>query len=137
MRRMEIMKERFRRFMIGRYGYDELSKYTLGFTILLMILSMFLDSTILYILSIALLIVIYLRTFSKNIQRRYTENQKFNLVRTKVTTLFLVRKKEFEQRKQYRFYRCPDCRQRVRVPRGKGKISITCPKCRGQFIRKS
>ena len=70
----------------------------------------------------------YFRVFSRNINKRYAENQKFLNARYEWTVKAERRKKRFAQRKQYKFFKCPMCKQEVRVPRGHGKICITCPK---------
>ena len=79
----------------------------------------------------------YFRVFSKNTAKRYQENQTYVNFRYRVITKMHKMKKEFADRKVYRFYRCPMCKQKVRVPKGRGRIAITCPKCREEFIRKS
>ena len=81
----------------------------------------------------ALLFYSLFRIFSRNIQARYRENEKYLQIKGKATNFFAVKKSHFAQRKNYRFYRCPKCGQQVRVPKGKGHIRITCPKCRAEF----
>lgn len=130
------MREKFRRFMTGRYGVDDLGRFTLYFSLSLLILSFFIRYRILYILAVALLAICYLRMFSRNISRRYEENQKFLAWKTKVTGRFFTARKRHAD-KEHRYFRCPSCRQTVRVPRGKGKISISCPKCGAQFIKRT
>ena len=83
------------------------------------------------------MIHMYFRVFSRNVNKRYAENQKFLNARYEWTIKAERRKKRFAQRKQYKFFKCPMCKQEVRVPRGHGKICITCPKCREQFVRRS
>ncbi len=131
------MKEKVQRFMMGRYGFDELSKIYLGVTIVLMIVSMFVNSSLLYILSLALLVYCYYRAFSRNIAKRQQENQKFLNFRYNSVVKWNNFKKRQAQKKTHRFFKCPQCKQTVRVPKGKGKICITCPKCRAEFIKKS
>ena len=133
MRRKKVqvrMREKLQRFMAGRYGVDELSKFYFILTFVFLILSMITRVGIFYLLGIALLIYTYWRTFSKNISKRYEENQKYRTARYKVVAKWGLFKKHFAQRKEYRFFHCPTCKQKVRVPKGKGKICITCPKCR-------
>lgn len=133
----EEMKEKVQRFMMGRYGFDELSKIYLGLTIVLMIISMFVNNSLLYILSLVLLVYCYFRAFSRNITKRQQENQKFLNFRYECRVKWDKFKRRKEQKKIYRFFKCPQCKQTVRVPKGKGKICITCPKCRTEFIKKS
>lgn len=123
--------------MAGRYGVDELSKFLNIVLLVLLILSIFIRSGILYLLALGILIYSYFRMFSKNISKRYEENQKFVNFRYRSVVKWNNFKKRFAQRKEYRFYHCPQCKQTVRVPRGRGKICITCPKCRTEFVKKS
>ncbi|MCF2640881.1 MAG: hypothetical protein PUB46_10515 [Lachnospiraceae bacterium] len=131
------MREKLRRFMTGRYGVDQLSRLYLVLTLVLLVLSMITKLPIFYGLAIILLIYMYYRMFSKNTTKMYAQNQKYLNMRYQIVVKWNNAKKHFAQRKEYRFYRCPKCHQKVRVPRGKGKICITCPKCRNEFIKKS
>ena len=131
------MREKLRRFMTGRYGVDQLSRLYLVLTLVLLVLSMITKLPIFYGLAIILLIYMYYRMFSKNTTKMYAQNQKYLNMRYQIVVKWNNAKKHFAQRKEYRFYRCPKCHQKVRVPRGKGKICITCPKCRHEFIKKS
>ena len=119
----------FRRFMMGRYGTDKLNMYILGTGVILCLLSLFIPvalvDLVLTVASYGLMIWAISRTFSRNTYKRYQENRKF--------LLFLDRVKD----RQHRHFSCPKCRQPVRVPRGKGKIAIKCPKCGEKFIRKT
>ena len=86
---------------------------------------------------IALLIYCYYRMFSKNITKMSAQNQKYLNWRYGLAVKRQKTKTHMEQRKIYHFYKCPQCRQKVRVPKGHGKICITCPKCKMEFVRKS
>ena len=118
-----------RHFMLGRYGTDKLNIAILGCGLVLSLLCMFirapLADLILTLIAYALLGIAVFRCLSRNTYRRYRENRKY---------LMLLQR--FRDR-EHRYYDCPRCRQQVRVPRGKGKISITCPKCGNQFIKKT
>lgn len=131
------MKERFARFMMGRYGVDTLGKFNIGVVLGLIIINMFVGSGWLYGLELALLVVAYWRMFSRNIQKRYSENQWFVRRFGSIGAWFHRQKNYQAQKKDYRIYKCPSCGQKVRVPKGKGRISIHCPKCGGDFIKKS
>lgn len=131
------MKEKIQRFMVGRYGTDALSKCCLVVTLVCLVISMFSRLTIFYVLGLGLLIYSYWRTFSKNVSKRYEENQKYLNFRYRVVAKVSQWKKQFSQRSVYRFFKCPQCKQKVRVPKGKGKICITCPKCRTEFVKRS
>ena len=131
------MREKFMRFMQGRNGMDDLAKALNTVALVLLIVSMFTGWKLAYIVAFVLIIYVYFRVFSKNIPKRYEENQKYRNFRYDLTIKWNNKKKEWAQRKIYRFYRCPMCKQKVRVPRGRGKICITCPKCRTEFVKRS
>lgn len=131
------MREKLARFMVGRNGVDDLARFESWFVLVVLILSIFTRSGLLDLIAIVLIVHMYFRVFSRNVSKRYEENQKFLNFRYDWTVKWNRKKKHFEQRKMYKFYKCPMCRQEVRVPRGHGKICITCPKCREEFIRRS
>ena len=116
------MREKIQRFMIGRYGADELAKAQSIAALVLLFLSMFSRLGIFYWLAIALMIYSTWRMFSKNISARYAENQKYLNYRYQMAVKWNRFKKHLAQRKNYRFYKCPQCKQKVRVPKGRGKI---------------
>ena len=134
---LQRIREKFMRFMQGRNGVDQLGKTLNTVTLVLLIISMFTRWTILYVIALVLMVYTYFRIFSKNIPKRYAENQKFCNWRYDMAIKKNKRKQEWEQRKIYRFFRCPMCKQKVRVPKGRGKICITCPKCRQEFVKRS
>lgn len=131
------MREKFARFMMGRYGVDTLGKVNIALVFVLIILNMFFNQAWLYWLGLILLVIAYWRMFSRNVQKRYRENQWFAKHFGGIGTWFKRQKGYQAQRKDYHIYTCPSCRQKVRVPKGKGKISIHCPKCGHDFIKKS
>ena len=118
-----------RRFMAGRYGTDKLNMYILGTGVIVSLLTMFIPSApvdaALTLIAYALMIWAITRTFSRNTYKRYQENKRF--------LLFLEQLKD----REHKYFKCPKCRQSVRVPKNKGKIAITCPKCRERFIKKT
>lgn len=126
-----------RKFMTGRYGGDQLNNFLLIIFIFFFILSRFINNNIISSISIVIPFIAYYRVFSKNIAKRYAENQKF------LTFIRPVRKKfnsilnRVKNMRHYKYFKCPNCEQTLRVPRGKGRISITCPKCKSRIIRKS
>ena len=131
------MREKIQRFMIGRYGADELAKAQSIAALVLLFLSMFSRLGIFYWLAIALMIYSTWRMFSKNISARYAENQKYLALENRLRRFFGQKRYLMQQRKEYHIYKCPGCKQKIRIPRGKGKISIRCPKCGEEFIKNS
>lgn len=141
------MKERLRRFMEGRYGADALNRFLTicGWVLLLsgFVLSAIdnrvtlIVGSVLVTLSWAFLVLSILRTLSKKTSQRAAENYKYFVYKNKVLGWFRRLKSRWQDRKTHRYFRCPQCRATVRVPKGKGKIQITCPKCKNQFVKKS
>ncbi len=131
------MKQKLQQFMMGRYGADQLSRVLLFVSLGILILSMLTRWGLLYWLAFLLMGYAYFRMFSRNVQKRYAENQKFLNFRYRLVAKKDAQKKQWAQRDVYRYFKCPNCRQKVRVPKGKGKICITCPKCRIEFIKKT
>lgn len=123
--------------MIGRYGVDTLSNYLLyGGLAVIVIFNLF-DWPIGGLIGWAVLILGYFRTFSRNRSKRYQENQKFLTFKRKFESKWKTQRKKFQERKDYKYYSCPNCKKKLRVPRNKGKINIKCPHCREQFIKKT
>lgn len=131
------MKEKFIRFMYGRYGFDSFGKFTFAVSIILMFLSTFRHSGFLNLLCWLMLIYTYYRMFSRQIEKRSKENQKFLASTASIRRWFYKQKNLMQQRKTHHIYRCPNCKQQIRVPKGKGKIEIRCPKCNHTFIKNS
>lgn len=123
--------------MYGRNGVDSLGKFVLVISIIVMLLAGWTDSLILSYLSWIGIIYLYFRMFSRNIYKRSSENQWYLNKTYKIRTFFYRQKNLLLQRKTHHIYKCPTCRQKIRVPRGKGRIEIRCPKCNTRFIKKS
>lgn len=145
--REKPMKERLRKFMVGRYGADELNRFLTICGWVLLLAGFVLSSiqknatqilgSLMVTLSWALLIWSIFRTLSKNTQKRASENYQYFVYKNKVVSWWKQRKTRWQDRKVHRYFRCPQCRATVRVPKGKGKIRITCPHCKNQFVKKS
>lgn len=137
------MREKFARFMIGRYGQDELNRVISITGLVALVISVVILrfvpilSNILWIVAVALIVLCYYRMFSRDIARRSAENQKFLSFRYKQAVDKQRRAERAAQSKDYKFFKCPKCGVYNRIPRDKGKIEITCPKCGEKFIRKS
>lgn len=127
----------FRRLMYGRYGGDPLNSALLVLCIVLMLISILTHLAILSWLGSALLLLCYFRMFSRNIQARYAENQRFLKWWQPITNKLGNKRAQFADRKTHRYLKCPNCAATLRVPRGKGRINVTCPKCKRQFEAKS
>ena len=126
-----------RRFMIGRYGSDHLSIALMGVWIFMWILSRFVDNKIIGIFYMVIPVIIFYRIFSKDITKRYQENIKFLNIWNPIKNRTKTRIQQLKDFKHYRYFKCSNCKQILRVPKGKGKISITCPRCKNIMIKKS
>ena len=131
------MREKFRRFMIGRYGTDALSQFLLYAALVCILLSFFFHSGWWNLIILALFVISYFRIFSKNHAKRYEENQKFLALTARARSWASGKRYQLSQMKDYHIYTCPTCRQKIRIPRGKGKIMVRCPKCHTGFMKKS
>lgn len=129
------MRDRVYRFMQGRYGVDSFSKAQLVAVVILMVLGMFIRP--LNMAAFLLILYTYFRILSRNIPKRYEENQKWCNFMAKIMARKSKLARRWSERGMYRYFKCPECRQKVRVPAGHGKIAITCPRCRGTFVRKT
>lgn len=120
---MNNFRYKLQQFMYGRYGYDELGRAMAILMIVLCVIFLFLRSKILNAALWVLLIYNVYRVFSKNIVARRLENDKY----LRVVKPYQL---QWQFRKTHIVYRCKNCGQIVRVPRGKGKVDVTCPKCK-------
>lgn len=128
------MKEKFYRFMMGRYGNDAFNMFLLFVYVLFSLISR--RNSIVSYLGFGFFIYALYRFMSKNIYKRRQENEMF-LNLTKPFKPYITVLKRNIQDKQRKYFVCPTCKQVIRVPRHRGKIVISCPSCRNQFERKS
>lgn len=134
---MNSFKDKMARFMYGRYGMDQLSRNLSLICLVLLIVTMFIRNNVIYMIALVGIVYTYFRVFSRNISRRSEENEKYLKFHYKVVGKLNKIKFRITDSKTHRIFRCPSCSQKIRVPRGKGKISIKCPKCRIEFIKKT
>lgn len=130
------MKEKLYRFMQGRYGNDQFNQFLLIVSVISIVLSFF-GSSVFYPVALVILGYTYFRMFSKNTYKRSEENRKYLQATAKMRLRIQKWKNEMQQRKTHHIYKCPSCKQKIRVPKGKGRIEIKCPKCQNRFIKKS
>ena len=123
--------------MQGRYGQDAFTSFLLGAMLACVVLNLLVGSRFLSIMAWTLLIYAYFRLFSRNHAARYAENQRYLNATAKLRYWFDQQKRLKEERKYHHIYVCPKCRQKIRIPKGKGKIMVRCPKCRHEFQKRS
>jgi len=131
------MREKLARFMVGRYGQDEFGQFLFIVALVSMLLSVLFGGSVWYTISLLLLVFGYYRILSKNHAKRYQENSKYLFYYNKSKAFIKRKEYQLKQYRHYHIYRCPTCKQKIRIPRGKGKISISCPKCKTEFIKRS
>ena len=124
-------------FMQGRYGADQMGQMLSAVSMVFLIISLFSRNQAWFLLAVIGIVYNYFRMFSKNISKRYAENQKYLKMTAGIRRKRASWKSQLAQRKIYHIYRCPGCKQKIRVPRGRGKIEIRCPKCNTRFVKKS
>ena len=131
------MKMNLIHFMEGRNGADHLGMFTLLSGLILSLFSSVFGLPVLTFLGLALYLLTLYRMFSRKLEARMKENQKYLEItgkyRTKTRQFFL----RMRNRKQYKYFRCPKCRVLLRMKRGSGQKTITCARCGHQFDKKS
>lgn len=130
------LKEKFRRMTYGAYGQDELSRALSIFSMVCLILSLFPYLNILYTVAVVALVWSIFRTFSKNHAKRIKERDTYLKLIEKPKAFLKIQKRRFAERNTHNYYKCPQCKTYNRIPKGHGRIVITCPKCKNQFERK-
>lgn len=130
------MGYRMAQFMSGRYGNDALNVALMLFAVLISVVLRFTPVWYLSFLCYVPLAVMVFRTFSRNIERRRRENEIFTSVFYRLRN-WAGRNKAKAKDTTHKYYKCPACKAQLRVPKGKGKICITCPKCRKEFVKKT
>ncbi len=131
------IKNSFRIFMTGRYGGDQLSRVQVWTGFAVYIIAVFSGLGILSYVGLALYVWAFYRIFSRNIEKRYAENQKFLALTGKYRQSFSQAKNRFKNRKEYLYFRCPKCKSWLKLPRNVGEVTVTCGKCKNQFRKKA
>lgn len=130
------MKDKIYRFMRSRYGMDSLSSFLIWTGIIFMLIDCFANTGIFYTIGIVCVIYAYVRVFSKKYEKRTAQNKWFLDHTLGIRSIFIRIKKDRQAGKEYKVFNCRKCHQMIRVPKGKGKIQISCPKCGNTFIKK-
>lgn|SRR5471030_71288 len=128
-----------KKVMYGRYGIDKLSRALIVLSFILLMIERFLPKSLsgLIVISYVPIAIYIFRVFSKDIYKRQQENNKYLKIENSVVIWFKQKLNRAKDSKTHKYFTCPDCKQKLRVPRGRGKISITCSKCKKVFKGKS
>ncbi|ATI72622.1 hypothetical protein [Lactobacillus plantarum WCFS1] [Lactiplantibacillus plantarum] len=129
--------QRLRLWMRGRYGQnDTLNRFLNNLALLLIVISFFIRTGWLLLIAVILIGISYWRLFSKKIYQQVAINRGFQRFWSPIVRPFSRLKYQVKQHWQYRFFRCSQCHQRIRIPRHHGRVRITCPQCGHQFEAK-
>ncbi|WP_010263803.1 Zn-finger domain-containing protein [Treponema primitia] len=130
-------QDKLERFMRGRYGHDELNRVFSALALALCFVSVIIRWPPLSSLSMALVIICVFRSFSKNTGARVREANYYFSLKSKLIRFFGGAAENVRQRMTHRIFTCPSCGRRCKVPKGKGRVKITCRHCGTQFIKKA
>ncbi|MDY0236880.1 MAG: hypothetical protein RBR71_12705 [Gudongella sp.] len=131
------MKKWLQKIMMGRYGVDKLSNAMIMFALAFILASILTKYTILNTIGLVIIIIAYFRIFSRDIPKRYKENQKFLAWFNPIKGKFNKLKNKLRNSKDYKYFKCPQCGKEMRVPRKKGRVNIKCPNCGNSFTRRT
>lgn len=123
--------------MYGRYGNDELTKFLLILGLVLMIISWFPRLAWVYLLAAAVLAWSLMRSFSRKLDRRRRELDRYLKIKNKIVNFFKLRRNKWRDRKTHVYFKCKKCKAVLRVPRGKGSIIVTCTRCGDRIEKKT
>ncbi len=138
---MGKLKEKLTAFFYGRYGIDQLYKFLFALWLIIIVLSTVLGffeataaaSTVLYFVSVVLVVYMFFRVLSKNYAARRKENDRYLAVYNKIAAWFRLQKRKFKERKTHSFKKCPGCKKTVRLKKVKGEHTVRCPMCSCTF----
>lgn len=131
-----MIRNALSRFMAGRYGTDQLNTALMIAYLALYLISILTSWSVLYWVALVLVFVTLFRCLSRQVDRRREENARFlQLVRPlrRRTKNLITRVRD----RDHRYFKCPNCKQQMRVPRGKGRITVHCRSCGATFEEKS
>ena len=131
------MADSLRRFMYGRAGVDKLSYALIIIGVIISLMGILIDSFVFTVLYYILLGLVLYRVLSKDIQKRHQENMMFQGLWGQVLGKINGKKKEMEMKKIYCLFQCPRCSQKLRMPKNKGVVVVTCSRCKCEFQQKT
>ena len=138
------MRDRLARLFYGRNGIDKLSTFLWVAGLVLLIISGIVRRIgsgavgyAIWALGVVCIVFAFIRVFSRNVSKRAAENERYLKAKDSFLNFFRGKKARFDQRRDYKFFKCPECKSMLRVPRGKGRIYVTCRKCGARFEAKS
>ena len=134
LKRLLRWNAKIQKILVGRYArMDQLNNTLMKVSLILLLLNLFLPTSIAFWLAVILLLWINYRFFSKRIYPRSNENTRYIFKMQQLKKKVNSSKDRLKDRKTYTFFKCPNCYQQLRAPKGKGKIKVTCSTCKEQF----
>lgn len=133
----EKIRASIARFMAGRYGSDQLSFAMVMSALVMTLIGALSRIGLLTLMADAMLIVVFIRMLSKDRYKRAHENQVYLEKTQKMRQSFSEWSNRMKNSKKYRYFTCPKCKTRLRVPRGVGNVTITCKNCGEKFDKKA
>ena len=139
--RLKEMLQRFsikmQQFMVGRYGNDEFTMFLLVVSLLFTFLGNFRSLRLLYFIGSAIIFYSLFRALSKNYEARRKELNWYLRWSEKPKAELRLLGNRFRDRNTHKYFKCNECKTVLRVPKDRGKIEITCPKCRAKIVKKT
>jgi len=132
-----VLNQKYAAFMQGRYGTDELNIFLIIASLVMLLLSRIVFLRFLYFVALIFMLFCVIRTYSRNISKRYEEKEKFIRYKNRFMTWYSVKRDAWNHRKTHCYFRCKNCKASIRVPKGVGKVEVTCPRCKSRFIKKT
>lgn len=128
-------REKIYRFMMGRYGIDELYNFLMVLDLILLVINVFVETIWLSFLIFLVVLYSLFRVFSRNIPSRQKENRRYLSIKSKITSFFgsINKTKKQSEKKTHVFRICPTCKAKLRLPRKKGAHRVRCPRCNALF----
>ena len=124
-------------FMYRRYKGDEFNRFLAIVYLIFLILSAFPYLRFFLVLNTAILSYIFYRAFSKNFYARRQELNRYLKIKNRIKSELILKKQKYQNRKTHLYFKCSNCKANLRVPKGAGKIEVTCPKCKYSMIKHS
>ena len=134
---LERLRYKTATFMYGRYGNDELTKFLMILALILMVISWLPNLGLVYFVALALIIWSLFRSFSRNLEKRRRERERYLKLRKPIADFFKLSKNKWRDRKTHVYFKCKKCRAVLRVPKGKGSIVVICTRCKDRIEKET
>ena len=134
---LERLRYKTATFMYGRYGNDELTNFLMILALILMVISWLPNLGLVYFVALALIIWSLFRSFSRNLEKRRRERERYLKLRKPIADFFKLSKNKWRDRKTHVYFKCKKCRAVLRVPKGKGSIVVICTRCKDRIEKET